>query len=206
MTPVQPDTHKKFTEKHPQTLQKDTKSDPKDHQNGVKIALFGVQGVHWTLRGEDVSKLASKWCPGTPHGDPFGIRNRPWNAKKTLKMEKNTSLTRKPGNITKKYRNRTLPNLKKYGFVYTKRMFFKERVVKKKWRIWPQNDSKLDPKRSRGTLESEKKRFRRHYEKRRKKNIETRRSESTVGVKPGLAWKRKAPLVISWSLIHPSSY
>ena len=59
-TPVQPDTHKKFTEKHPQTLQKDTKSDPKDHQNGVKMALFGVQGVHWTLRGEDVSKMAPK--------------------------------------------------------------------------------------------------------------------------------------------------
>ena len=120
------------------------------------MALFGVQGVHWTLRGEDVSKMAPKWCPGTPQGDPFGIRNRPWNAKNTLKTEKNTSLTRKPGNIAKKYRNRTLPNLEKYGFVYTKRMFFKERLAKKKWRIWPQNDSKMEPKRSRGTLESEK--------------------------------------------------
>ena len=26
------------------------------------------------------------------------------------------------------------------------------------------------------------------------------------GLKPGLAWKRKAPLVMSWNLIHPRSY
>ena len=28
----------------------------------------------------------------------------------------------------------------------------------------------------------------------------------SMTLKPGLAWKQKAPLVISWNLIHPSSY
>ena len=52
--------------------------------------------------------------------------------------------------------SRTLPNLKKYGFAYTKRMVSKERLVQKKSINLCKNDSKMQPKRSPGTLEDKK--------------------------------------------------
>ena len=141
--PAQPHTYKKFTENHPKNnpkrhqhqlkaSQKEPKTNPKDHQNGSKIGLFDARGAHWTPRVKNVSKMTPNSWPRVLQGYPFSVRNRPWKSKKTLRTENNTSLTKGFENITKKYRNRTLPNLKKYGFVYTKRMFLKERLLVKK--------------------------------------------------------------------------
>ena len=101
----------------PKPLQKRPKTNPKDHQNGPKIALFDARGAHWTPRVKNVSKMTPNSWPRVPQGDPFSVRNRPWKSKKTLKTEKNTSLTKRFENVTKKCRNRILRNLKKYDFV-----------------------------------------------------------------------------------------
>ena len=39
-----------------------------------------------------------------------------------------------------------------------------------------------------------------------KNRVSERSAAEALACKPGLAWKRKAPLVMSWNLIHPSSY
>ena len=69
---------------------------------------------------------------------PRDTPRRPiWDQKSTLERKKNVKngekyqLDEDTRKYCKKYRNRTLQNLEKYGFVYTKRMFLKERVVKK---------------------------------------------------------------------------
>ena len=48
--------------------------------------------------------------------------------------------------ITKKYKNRTLPNLKKYGFVYTKHVFFKIDLFRKSYQNCVKTAPKWTPK------------------------------------------------------------
>ena len=100
----------KVSQKTPKPLQRTTQMDQK--------SCFSVSGgAHWTLRGKDVSKMTPKWCPGAPQRDPFGVRNRHWRTKRRSKTKKNTSFARRLENLTKKYRNPSLTNLKMYGFV-----------------------------------------------------------------------------------------
>ena len=64
----------------------------------------------------------------------------------------------------------------------------------------------MDSKWPRRMLEEPKKRAQRDFKNDMQKNIYFGDANDPQTFKPGLAWKRKAPLVISWNLIHPSSY
>ena len=55
-------------------------------------------------------------------------------------------------------------------------------------------------------FEEQKKRAQRDFKNDMQKNIYFGDANDPQTFKPGLAWKRKAPLVMSWNLIHPSSY
>ena len=120
------------------------------------MILFGIQGPRWILRKNDVTKVAPKSWPGLTKEIHLGDRNRLWEAKKSSKQEQSTLMKEMIRNVTKKYRNWTLPNLKKYGFVYTKLMFLKKGIVGKKSHKWPPNHSKINPICSWGRLEGQK--------------------------------------------------
>ena len=70
--------------------------------------------------------------------------------------------------------------------------------MKKRLRNGPQ----MEPKDTRGA----KKRAQRYFKDDMQKNTYFRDANDPRTFKPGLAWKRKAPLVMSWNLTHQSSY
>ena len=144
---------------------------------------------------------------------PRDSQKRPnWTLKSTLGDHKDVKNGEKCNlkKHTRKYNEKVQesypPKPQKVWFRVHETRVFQNRLVQKKLPKLCQNGTKMDTKMHRNPLKRPPNTIRERIKKARRKKLGKSTSNNPVACKPGPAWKRKAPLVISWNLIHPSSY